>query len=645
MLRKNGTTELRMETLSLPSADLGPESSLPDLLGENILQNQLIFCLDEDDEIFEGYGRQENVYPYRQYNTYGKDLKHRQVKTFVLENNYLKAVFLPEYGGRLWSLFDKQAGKDLLYKNDVLQFRNLAVRNAWFSGGVEWNIGVIGHSPFTTAPLYAAALQDKNGTPILRMYEYERIRSVYYQMDFWLEENDRALNCRMRIVNEQEQVVPMYWWSNIAVPEHEDGRILVPAEKAYTFADGKVFKVDIPIVDGVDITRYHDIPLSVDYFFDIEDSSPKYIAHVDQDGYGLLQLSTSRLRSRKLFSWGHNRASRHWQEFLTKDGGNYLEIQAGLAKTQYGCIPMAPHTAWEWMEQYGPIQLSDEQMASPHKTASCLLTQQLIQEKRISNLEQKLKDTKELAKTKGELLQSGSGYGAFTPPKSSAKHLAFRLEDSGLKQWHHFLQTGLLHEPSPLTPPDAFWNSDEIFTRLQETIESKNSHNWYAHYQLGVCLFNRKSHKKARKEWKASYALQPNPWTCHGLGCSYYADGKKDKAVSWILKGIKQRSQDASYLKECFKLLHLCQAYPEIIQCYETLPGSPANRLTFYYIYANAQLGQTRKALFLLEKDGGLVMEDIREGEDSLEQLWTDLHKAVAGTEDEVPFPFVFKAF
>ena len=51
----------------------------------------------------------------------------------------------------------------------------------------------------------------------------------------------------------------------------------------------------------------------------------------------------------------YEKISKEAKEFLTKDAGRYVEIQAGLGKTQYGCIPMAPHTAWEWMECYGGI--------------------------------------------------------------------------------------------------------------------------------------------------------------------------------------------------------------------------------------------------------------------------------------------------
>ena len=211
-------SELRFEKIKIIGAELGEESCVPDLLGEHILQNSLKFRLDEKDEIYEGYGRRKNAYPYRQYNNYTREVKERVCEAAVLENRFLKAVFLPEYGGRLWELWDKKTEKNLLYTNDVIRFSNLAVRNAWFSGGVEWNIGVIGHTPYTTDPLYTAVTKTESGAPVLRMYEYERIRKVPYQMDFWLDEEDCFLNCRMRIVNESEDVIPMYWWSNIAVP-------------------------------------------------------------------------------------------------------------------------------------------------------------------------------------------------------------------------------------------------------------------------------------------------------------------------------------------------------------------------------------------------------------------------------------------
>ena len=86
------------------------------------------------------------------------------------------------------------------------------------------------------------------------------------------------------------------------------------------------------MVKGKDITDYQNIKNSVDYFFDIPEKNPKYIFNMDKNGYGLMQVSTRRLGSRKLFSWGNSDGSNRWQEFLTEEAGRYLEIQAGLAR-------------------------------------------------------------------------------------------------------------------------------------------------------------------------------------------------------------------------------------------------------------------------------------------------------------------------
>lgn len=622
--------ELKLETLELPAAELGGESGVPDLLGENILQNRLTFCLDEDDEIYEGYGRRENAYPYRRFNRYGAELHAKSVRTAVLENRYLKAAFLPDYGGRLWSLIDKGTGRNLLYTNDVLQFRNLAVCNAWFSGGVEWNIGVIGHTPYTAAPLYVGTLENERGNAVLRMYEYERIRGLFYQMDFWLDEDDRFLNCRMRVVNESADVVPMYWWSNIAVPEFRGGRIVVPSERAYTNKDGKVYAVDTTDVDGIDVKEYGKIPRSVDYFFDIKADRPKYIANLDRDGFGLLQFSTSRLQSRKLFCWGHVPASRRWQDFLTRGAGDYIEIQAGLAKTQYGCIPMAPHTAWEWMEQYGPAGLSEAEIAA-----------------RADKLEGVLRETKAMAKTKCRLISAGSGYGAFARQGRASAHLEFTVESEGLKRWKEFLDTGVLHCPPPTDRPDAFWNDGDSFALLRETIEGKNKDNWYAHYQLGVRYCVDKRYADAERELLASYDLAPSPWACHALGCVCYAEGGRAAAVRWVLAGLELEREDVSYLKETFKLLHLCRADGEIVAAYGALaPAEQAiSRLKFYFISAKARMGEIEEAYALLTEDGGLDVEDMREGEDSVGRLWSELHTALFGPGGRVPYRFDFGAF
>jgi len=217
---------LHFEKMIIPSADFHGVSSLPPLAAVSNVQNMTGGALDEDDEIYIGYGFLQSIFPYRMQDLYDRTLTPREYTAAVLENEYLRAVFLPQLGGRLWSLYDKKAGRDLLYENTVVRPCNLALRNAWLSGGIEFNCGMVGHGPFTCDRMFMAQTALEDGTPVLRFYEYERIRACVYQMDFFLPADSKVLYGRMRIVNPNRETVPMYWWTNIAVPEDEGYRIL-----------------------------------------------------------------------------------------------------------------------------------------------------------------------------------------------------------------------------------------------------------------------------------------------------------------------------------------------------------------------------------------------------------------------------------
>lgn len=659
---------LSFHTETFTASPLGPAASVPDLLPRAGSGSRTLFFLDEDDEIYEGYGKLATSYPYRQYTCYGRTLKKMEMDTAVLENDFLKAVFLPGLGGRLWSLTDKNTGKNLLYTNDVIRPSNLAVRNAWASGGAEWNIGLTGHSPFTMDQLFTARLADEKGLPILRMYEYERIRKVTFQMDFWLEEHSAFLHCRMRIFNQTAQVVPMYWWSNIAAPEYEGGRVIAPAGWVYTNPGDGVRRLPLPFIDGVDISYYQDIPKQADYFFNIPKDAPKYIANLGKDGYGLVHMSTSRLKSRKLFSWGNNEGSDNWQDFLTKDAGRYVEIQAGLGKTQYGCIPMAPHTAWEWLELYGPIQASPESACAPYLEAERnirSIVQHLLNELKP---ERTLAATKALAKTSGELLFCGSGYAAFEDvirkfsgeaplsghldfsgqPKHPVKPGFLKLSDSaGLSKEHErlagFLKTGIFPEYPVTDAPYDFLADDTLFMRLAETIGTVNKKNWYAHYQLGLCYFIKEDFPRAKTHLLASSSIKENPWALHALAVLECLHGSKRKAVSSIISGYAYRKEDLSYLKETWRILLLCHAYDEIVTLYDALPGQFQNesRIRFGYMQALSHTGQQKDVLDYLDHTD-FVLDDLREGEDALGDLWRLAYKSVHGRDGILPQKYNF---
>ena len=305
-----------------------------------------------------GYGRVGSVLPYLVQDGYGRDRRPAEHKVAVLENDVLRATFLLDLGGRLWSLVHKPTGRELLYRNPVFQPANLALRNAWFAGGVEWNIGTIGHSPTTCEPLHAARVLQPDGTPVLRMYEFERLREVVFQVDAWLPEGSPVLLVHVRIVNPNDAETPMYWWSNVAVPQADDVRVLAPADEAWQFA------YDSATATGADPGPRRTGP---HVHRPARPRPPTTSSRsTTTSGAGSLRWTAAAPDWCRPPPTGSAAASSSCGEgapaATTGRSGSrspveeYLEIQAGLARTQLEHLPMPARASWSWVEAYGLLQ-------------------------------------------------------------------------------------------------------------------------------------------------------------------------------------------------------------------------------------------------------------------------------------------------
>src|SRR5918995_4064219 len=125
-------------TLRLDGAELGPESPLPPFTGLQKLPDPSSPDLPPDMRERMAYGRLANPLPYALQNGYRRDLRRQDIPAIQLTNSSLEALVLPSLGGRLWSLRDRVADRDLVFTNRRLQFANFALTDAWFAGGIEW---------------------------------------------------------------------------------------------------------------------------------------------------------------------------------------------------------------------------------------------------------------------------------------------------------------------------------------------------------------------------------------------------------------------------------------------------------------------------------------------------------------------------
>ena len=648
---------LTITSYSMPAASLGEANPLPDLGGVGDAHAQIVIdeeTVTPEEAKYMGWGRVHTILPYTMQDGYNRTRRSRAFKAAVLENEHLRATFLPELGGRLWSLFDKDAGRELLHVNPVFQPCNLALRNAWISGGVEWNCGIIGHTPFTVDDMACERLSFADGTPVLRMFQYERVRHLFYRVEAFLPDGAKELYVRVRIDNATKDDTAVYWWSNMAVNEREDVRVVVPAQKAYRYGyGGKLSKVPVPYMRAEadklkdsaaklarenggyldwDITKTMTLPQSMDFFFDVPQEARPFIAAPGRDGYGMCQTSTGELRGRKLFVWGMGAGGRHWQEFLSKKGSAYIELQSGLAHTQLEHLPMAGGASISWLESYGAVQADPARVHGQDWEEAVQAVASALDAARPA---QALEDWHARAKQEldgrtGEVIHRGMGFA-----RCEAALLGDAFDTQGLNMeamrltgeeqpWLTLAQTGVLPCPDPLDNVLSYQISPAWRSRLYESVCEGKSDHWFAHYQLGVMADAQGDSASARGSYERSLELARNPWALRCLALLDRREGNAELAADRLCEAA-QMKPIRPLAVEALKALLDTKQYARMLSLLEVIPGPvrKLGRVKTLEIAALMRTDRLDEAQALLESR--IVLTDVREGDVLLTDLWFEL--------------------
>ena len=630
---------LTVTTLRVPGAAIGDVDPLP--LLDRTLEPPFALGPGLPAEIRSGasFGWPRSMYPYLMQNRYSRDRRLADLTCVELRNEHLCARFLPELGGRLWCLVDRATGRDLVYRNRVVQPANLALRNAWFAGGVEWNIGTRGHSPFTSSPLHAARVTGPDGVATLRMWEYERLRGVVFQIDARLPPGSRALYIHVRIRNPNPEPVPMYWWSNAAVAEQPDVRVLAPATRAYATAyDGTVRVVQIPGTGASDRTRPTGGTDASDHFFDLAQARRAWIAAVDGTGHGLGLASTSRLIGRKLFCWGSGSGGQHWQHWLSPEGGRYLEIQAGLAATQFEHLAMPAGASWSWVEAYGDVAAdptichgSDWAAATRHvETRVDALAPPAA-------LDEQLRLATSMADTApDEIICLGSGWGAVereVRTRSGDEWLSetgtpFAAETVGPETatWMEILQTDAnrrtaLEDADPRVPPRSYVVGDTWRLLL-----AKRPGCWARDYHLAVLAHAAGDLPTAQALYGASLTWHPSAWALRGLAHVLHEQGMGRNAADTLRSAVNLAPDQPTLRHEAVAAALEAGDPKAALELVDTAPPllRSSGRLRLLAVRAALACGDRTRAAQILSS--GIDVPDLREGETSLSDLWHDIH-------------------
>lgn len=560
----------------LQAADLGGCNPLPTFRNPDPDMHVVVDPSMTPEEA-EGIGRDcgKRVLPYLVQDRYDRDVRTRELPVVFIENEHLKATILAGYGGRLYSLFDKKKQREVLFCNPVIQPANLAIRDAWLSGGIEWNIGQHGHTFTTCSPVFCARLTDDEGQQFLRIYEYERQKRLFWQVDMHLPSGSRQLLCYTRIVNDHD-ASPMYWWTTTAVPEDAYTRVFASATRTmYRKGESQAMK-DMPYFPELapgDLSYPLKLTCSNDFFLQTPaDVKAPWEAAVYKDGEVSFERSTALLRYRKVFCWGDLPGGWRWKEFLSKEGdGSYIEIQAGIARSQLHGITMPGATEWDFTMAIGttdadPVKAHDTDWAAAQAYMADVV-EQTVCEKQILKLHQRLIPLGK--KAPEELLYNGSGWGALEVCRRQAAGepaipAGYSFPESTLTTeqapWLTLLDTGRLTDHTPVS-----YITDEIWKAQLETAPDC----WQKYYYLGVMEVEALRREAGIALLERSAALTETVWNLRALAVLAEDD---DHAEALYDRVFTMNIPDVAFAQEYLSLLCRQKHYDKVRRVFDTLP-------------------------------------------------------------------------
>ncbi|WP_031168184.1 DUF5107 domain-containing protein [Streptomyces durhamensis] len=631
-------TRIRREVLTLPAARLGPDNPLPPLCPLDEMHR----TDDRDRDGMPGdmarrLGHEplRSLLPVRVRDGYDRTREPRALDALVIENDRLRATVLPGLGGRVASLLHLPTGRELLYRNPVFQPAGFALNGAWYSGGIEWNIGATGHTTLACAPLHAARVPAPDGGEMLRLWEWERLRDLPFQVDLWLPDGSDFLYAGVRVRNPHERPVPTYWWSNTAV--REEVRVLAPADEAWQFGyERRLRKVPVPTYDGVDRSHPLNSPYAADYFYEVPDGRRRWIAALDADGHGLVQTSTDLLRGRKLFVWGNRPGGRRWQEWLTAPGtGGYCEIQAGLTRTQLEHVRLEAESELSWLEAYGPLDTPPDGAWTQAVRRAGERLESVLPRARV---EAAYAAWKPYADTEpGETLATGSGWGALEVLRADWKlpGTPFPASTLGAPQapWRELLRTGSLPEPRRVRPP----GETLVAPHWRDMLETAPA-TPHTEYHLGIAQWHAGDRAQAVRSWERALLLAPSLWPSlrclavadqesghHERAAQRYADAFDDLCRERRDDGEEWTAAVAALGRETLGALLRVRRTADARAVWDRLLPAVRRRGRFRLLEAELLLAEGRREEARAVFDAGFEVADLREGEEAIGRLWARL--------------------
>jgi tetratricopeptide (TPR) repeat protein len=323
------------------------------------------------------WGRGARLYPYFFFDKFSQTSVDKEWNVVRMENPYIEVSILPQVGGKIRGASEKSTGKEFIYTNHVLKFREIALRGAWTSGGIEFNFGIVGHAPSCATPVDYILRENKDGSVSCVVGTMDLPSRTRWSVTVTLPRDKAFFETHTLWYNPSPLHQSYYSWMNAAVKAGNDLQYVFPGR----FHIGHNYSVPLeswPVNrKGRDLSLYknNDFGGSKSYFTvgEYENFYGGYW-HDSKFGFGHWALYDD-LPGQKVWIWSLSQQGGIWEELLTDSDGQYSEPQSGRLLNQSDHAFFMPYTGDVWREIWFPYkEIGPMVQASPYGTMNVTRT-------------------------------------------------------------------------------------------------------------------------------------------------------------------------------------------------------------------------------------------------------------------------------
>ena len=306
------------------------------------------------------------IYPYYRFDGFTDRPMSKSWSVVELENDFLRVTILPEIGGKIWSAVEKRTGRSFLYFNQVVKFRDIAMRGPWTSGGIEANYGIIGHTPNCSTPVDYLTVAKNDSSVSCYIGALDLLTRTAWRIEINLPKDKAYFTTTSSWHNATGMEQPYYTWMNAGLPAKGNLQFIYPGThylghggEFHTWPMDQDNHRDLSFYENNDVggyKSYHVFGRYTDFFG----------AYWHDDDFGMVRYAAREEKpGKKIWIWGLSQQGMIWEKLLTDHDGQYVEVQSGRLFNQsaeastftpFKHRGFSPYASDQWTEYWYPVR-------------------------------------------------------------------------------------------------------------------------------------------------------------------------------------------------------------------------------------------------------------------------------------------------